>query len=171
MGVTRFIRSLLGAAVLFAVATPAPLPAADRLHPPVDDIAYMAHCGVCHPAYPPEWLPAAAWQRILDTLADHFGEWVELDAAPRRHVGRFLQGRSRDRSSSPLAVRLRETARSAGTARITATAYFTAVHREAPLPAVPSGGVAIAGCHACHIDVEQGNYDLGRRERKSSHRQ
>lgn len=35
-------------------------------------------CSACHNAYPAEFLPAASWNKILDTLDQHFGEDASL---------------------------------------------------------------------------------------------
>jgi hypothetical protein len=42
--------------------------------PPVTHAATLKECGECHMAYQPGLLPAASWNRIMDGLADHFGE-------------------------------------------------------------------------------------------------
>jgi nitrate/TMAO reductase-like tetraheme cytochrome c subunit len=45
----------------------------DRM-PPVTDATAKQECGTCHMAFQPGFLPARSWNRIMDGLADHFGE-------------------------------------------------------------------------------------------------
>lgn len=154
------VRLPIAAWVLLAAAAATGGHATEHLHPPVDDNEYIAHCGLCHPAYAPEWLPEVAWRRILDTLDDHFGEWVELAAGQRRPVERFLGRRAADRSDSPLSVRIRDLRRSGLPRRVTGTGFFAAAHRDVPRPADSAAGESLARCGACHVDVERGNYGV-----------
>ena len=151
----------LFATLLLAAAPAGAGPAGKPLHPPVDDFTYIAHCGVCHAAYAPELLPAAAWQRILENLADHFGEWVELEAAPRRDIARFLESRAADRSNAEIARHIAAAPAGAAGDRITAGAFFAERHRNVPPPSAPHlAGEPMADCSACHPGNEQGDYTV-----------
>ena len=39
---------------------------------------YKQECGSCHFAYPPSFLPARSWEKIMKNLSDHFGENAEF---------------------------------------------------------------------------------------------
>ena len=111
---------------------------------------WKAECGSCHIAYPPQLLPAQAWQRIMSGLDRHFGTDASLDAAAAAEIGLYLErysGSERRAQTAP------------GSLRITETAWFRREHDEVPLaswkhPAVKSA----ANCAACHTSAEQGDF-------------
>jgi hypothetical protein len=43
---------------------------------PVANQTYRETCRECHFAYQPELLPSASWQKILNQLDDHFGDFI-----------------------------------------------------------------------------------------------
>ena len=53
---------------------------------PVTDPLVKKECGSCHMAFSPQLLPKRSWQKLIDTLADHFGENASLPDAQRRTV-------------------------------------------------------------------------------------
>lgn len=52
---------------------------------PVLDI-YTQECTSCNMAYPPDLLPVASWQRIMDTLDKHYGVDATLDKASLQKI-------------------------------------------------------------------------------------
>jgi len=60
------------------------------------DAAWAEECGACHVAYPPQLLPAASWTRIMDGLADHFGENAELPADTANRIRAYLVAHAAD---------------------------------------------------------------------------
>lgn len=64
---------------------------------------YQAECGACHLANPPGMLPVASWVRLLDGLADHFGENAELDPETRASLLSWL-----GKNAASLTYRLKE---------------------------------------------------------------
>lgn len=110
---------------------------------------YQQECGACHVAYPPDLLPAASWQRIMNTLDKHFGADASLDAVTGKELLDWLNanaGGKRARQSPP-------------EDRITRAPWFVREHDEVAavtwkLPAVKSA----ANCAACHTKAEQGDY-------------
>ena len=89
--------------------TGAPVPGADS--------SYTQDCGTCHLAYPPGLLPARSWNRILDTLDDHFGENAELPAADRERA--FLTQNAADRIANKRSRRVIVSLHGATPTRIT----------------------------------------------------
>ena len=153
--------SLAGTLILWAllsVSTGPPAAAEGQcLHPPVENPDYIANCGVCHPAYAPELLSAESWGRILEGLDLHFGEWVELEDAPRREIGRFLENRAANRSGAEITRRLTAPA---GSDRITDGADFVRRHAQvSPPPNTRRLDRPMADCTSCHPGAEQGFYD------------
>jgi len=60
-----------------------------RLAPIKDKITYT-ECSACHMAYPAGLLPKASWNKIMDTLPNHFGEDASLDPKAVKHIRAYL---------------------------------------------------------------------------------
>lgn len=132
---------------------------------PGSDPTYTSECGACHLAYPPGLLPARSWERIMDGLADHFGDNAELPAADNYALRAYLTATSGDRSAH---TRSRGFAASvapdAAPLRITDTLYFRRQHHEIPTSMVQNNRqvLSFANCQACHRDAGAGSYDEDR---------
>lgn len=142
---------LLPLAALFAVATASAGEHRYALPP-----AYVAECGSCHVAYPPDLLGSANWTTIMQGLDRHFGADASLDGKSQREIGDFLQSRASTRDKH-LA--------NGKPPRLTETTWFRKEHRGLT---VPAKGSSIAQCNACHTRAEQG--DFGEASLKSGHR-
>lgn len=138
----------VAATALFGTAARADGPQASRL-PPLPE--YTQECASCHIAYPPSLLPAASWQRVIESLSRHYGTDASIDAATARTLSTWLQANAgsgkRAREQPP-------------EDRITRSAWFQRKHDEVPaatwkLPAVKSP----ANCVACHTGAEQGDFN------------
>jgi hypothetical protein len=111
---------------------------------------WQTECGSCHVAYPPRFLPAGAWRRIMSSLDRHFGTDASLDAGATREIGAFLEA---------FAGREGRKAGSDGPPRITGTAWFVHEHDEVRAavwrkPEVKSP----ANCEACHARAGVGDF-------------
>ena len=71
--------------VVALLMTAAAIPVAEggERVPPVTDPVVKKECGSCHMVFPPQFLPRRSWQKLADTLADHFGENAGLGDAQR----------------------------------------------------------------------------------------
>ena len=128
---------------------------------PVQSAPYQEECGGCHFAYQPGLLPAASWQRIMDSLEDHFGENAELDQETADQLRASLIANAADRVRTGRSVGIANSLRGSAPLRITETTYFRRHHHEIPARAVkdnPEVG-SFSRCDACHTDAAQGNYD------------
>ena len=142
--VSTWLASLLASTILAA----AEAMAGSNLVTPAN-AAWTKECGSCHVAYPPQLLPKEGWQRVMSGLERHFGADASLDPVAAAQIEAYLE-----RYSGPEGAR-----RSAGTVRITESAWFVHEHREVPPatwshPAVKSA----ANCAACHTTAEQGDF-------------
>ena len=54
------------------------------------DAIYVEECGACHLAYPPGLLPVDSGLKIMQGLADHFGESAELDEETTDYITKYL---------------------------------------------------------------------------------
>lgn len=144
-------RALAAAAALTAVV---PARAADAAVP-IDPLStYRRECGSCHLAYPPGFLPAASWQRLMSNLPKHFGSDASLDAATLAQLQAWLA------ANAGTSKKVRRDPTPPPDDRITRAGWFVREHREIPaatfaLPAVrpPSN------CAACHTQANQGDFD------------
>ena len=69
----------------------APFGHAQRTVPVPALTAYLQECSVCHFAYPPGLLPAAAWKNITDGLPKHFAANVLLNSDTQSVIASWLQ--------------------------------------------------------------------------------
>lgn len=128
---------------------------------PVDDALYQTECGGCHFAYQPGLLPAATWGRIMQGLADHFGENAELAAADRDKITEYLTANAADRAAYSRFAGIGRSMQEGGSLRITDSTYFRRKHHEVPERLVkgnPDVG-SFSQCDSCHTTAAQGIYD------------
>jgi diheme cytochrome c len=138
----------LAAAVLPCLAV-APLGwAGDRAPTPLLP-AYRQECGSCHVAYPPGLLPAAAWQRLLDHLPQHFGTDASLDGATTKALADWLVAHAGAPRATP-----------SPQDRITRSTWFLHEHGDVPPAAWARPAVRSAtNCAACHPQADQGDFN------------
>ncbi len=109
---------------------------------------YLAECGSCHTAYPPNMLPAESWSALLGGLNDHFGQNAELDAATSKQLEDFLRAnaaRSDGASKPPL--------------RITTLPWWRREHDEVPAGVYARKAVMTrSNCGACHPGANEGDF-------------
>ncbi len=129
---------------------------------PATNASYRSECGGCHFAYQPGLLPAAAWQRVMGSLDQHFGDDASLEPALADELLVYLESNAADRNDR---VRSRAFAaqplRGEGPPRITRTAYFQRKHDEVPTRYVtgnPKVG-SFSNCQACHQGADQGDFN------------
>ncbi len=115
--------------------------------------AYTQECASCHMAYPPAFLPAASWQRLMGNLGKHFGVDASLDAPTARAIAAWLK----DNAGSYKRVK-----EEPPQDRITQSAWFLRKHREGEVPANVWKRPAVGSpsrCEACHTTADKGDFD------------
>lgn len=138
----RTLRVAATAALLLATAA-----RADEIErvPPVTHAATQKECGECHMAYQPGLLPAASWNRVMDGLADHFGERATLPEAVAAEIRAYLAGNA-GRGDGRLL-------------RITEQRWWLHEHDfRADIWRRKEVG-SKANCEACHRLADTGDYD------------
>mgnify|MGYP003384606440 CR=1 FL=1 len=113
--------------------------------------AYQQECAACHIAYPPQFLPAASWQALMQNLPRHFGSDASLDPQMVAQLSTWL---------SAHAARSQRMANRPPEDRITTSNWFVREHREVSariwqLSTVNKG----ANCAACHTRAAQGDFN------------
>lgn len=128
---------------------------------PVTNALYAQECGSCHMAYQPGLLPARSWRRLMDGLADHFGDNAELPAAQRETLLAYLVTNAADNASERRVGRIARSVPASQTPlRISETRYLKSEHRELSVRMVERNPQvrSRANCAACHTRAEQGSY-------------
>lgn len=112
---------------------------------------YTTECAACHTAYPPGFLPAASWDRIMGNLSKHFGTDASLDAATTQELTRWIK------ANAASSWRMRD---APPQDRITRSAWFVRQHDEVSAstwkrPAIKSA----SNCAACHTTADRGDFN------------
>lgn len=150
----------LVSATLIAAAMPSH---ADGLQlPPVEDETVRKECGACHMVYAPGLLPARSWTKLVDGLAEHFGDNAELDAATRQRIADYLTADAAGARRGDAKV-LRGLKASVTPDRITELPWWTRKHekkdRVAPRTLEAKGAKFKGDCVACHKQADRGIFD------------
>ncbi len=147
------MKTTIRAAALAAALSGAAAPAFAQQAPGmVAGAKTWAHeCGACHMAYPPFFLPARSWSKLLDHLSHHFGEDASLDPATTSKIKKFLMANAADSPSGNPEI-LRGLPASVTPVRITDMPFWRRIHGWLLGPGVGSGpGIRTAAkCNACH---------------------
>ncbi|MDP3940396.1 MAG: diheme cytochrome c [Deltaproteobacteria bacterium] len=147
--------------LLSTVVTPSPA-AGDERVPPVTDPVVNQECGSCHMAFQPQFLPQRSWQKLVDTLADHFGEDASLGETERAAVLDYHLSNAADGPKGGRAARKygRRIAVGQAPLRITETPWWVKEHQEVRADKWRSREVkSKANCLACHKRAEEGIYE------------
>ena len=119
---------------------------------------YNSACGECHMAFPPQLLPRASWQKVLASLADHFGEDASIPAADAAAVIAYLDGHASE-GSDLKAAHYFGVADATEPRRITAMDHWHRIPDDLPAAAFKAKAVGSkANCAACHHDAESGRF-------------
>lgn len=130
-----------------------------RFQPPVN-ANYEETCGACHFAYPPGLLPEASWKKILENLADHNGESVEIDEPVQQEIRDYLTTHSADKSRTEWSRKIMRSIGSRVPVRITDIPYIKRKHHEVPSKVFKHVSVeSRSNCIACHQGADRGNFD------------
>ena len=153
-------RSFFPGCLIFAVlaATPA---LANGAFPKVANEAVLLECSDCHLAYQPQMLPQRSWRKLMEGLADHFGEELSLDDETRDEVLGYLLDNAADSGKSKKGRKfIKGIGRDDAPIRITETPRWRKKHHELPDRVWSDPRVEFKGqCEVCHTEAERGRYD------------
>lgn len=153
-------RILIAASVIISMGAAARVVADDRFSPIANEVV-RSECSDCHIAYQPEMLPQRSWRRLMEGLADHFGEELSLDEETTQQVLRYLTDNAADKSKKKRPQKFLRGLHSGDTPiRITDTPCWKKKHRELPESVWLDSRIASKGeCEICHTEAERGFYD------------
>lgn len=123
-------------------------------------LRYREFCKQCHMPYPPEFLPAASWEKLLKDPKDHFGEVLLLDPESRTWLVEYLTAHSAERSDSKKARKILEGLGGQTPLRLTETPYIRNKHAKIPPETMKKPAVgSLSNCQACHQRAGEGVLD------------
>ena len=123
---------------------------------------YLGECGSCHFVYHPSFLPARSWQELMMTLAEHFGDNIELQADVQKTLIDYLTKNAADFSDNELAKKLlQDVAKVEVPVRISRLPYFVYAHDDLSRQMVNDNPKvkSVSYCDKCHTKAESGSYD------------
>lgn len=152
------MRKLILAAMFAAIALPAR--AGDDWMPPVTDPLVNKECGSCHMAFQPGFLPARSWNKLMDGLAEHFGEDASLPADKEAAIRAWLVNNAGDVVGQGRARKAMRRLSPADTPiRLTDTPDFQRKHQLPDWRWKDPKVVTKSNCPACHVAAEKGLYE------------
>ena len=148
--------SLILAALLASTAQAS----ADDWVPPITDQLVQKECGNCHMAFQPAFLPKRSWQKIMDTLSDHFGEDASLPDAQIVAIRAYLTKNAGDVKQLGVAQKYMRWVEPGGAPlKITENPAFLREHNFPDRVWKDPKVVTKSNCLACHAQADRGNYD------------
>jgi len=146
---------------LLVVAGSATLALADGSFPKIASQKLLDECSDCHLAYQPQMLPQRSWRKLMDGLADHFGEEVSVDDETRQEVLNYLVENAADAGTSKRGRKFMKGLGSDETPiRITEMPRWRKKHRELPERVWTDPRLEFKGqCEVCHTAAQRGRYD------------
>ncbi|WP_345993603.1 cytochrome b/b6 domain-containing protein [Sulfurimonas sp. HSL-1716] len=120
--------------------------------------AFVAECASCHTLYPPHLLSRASWEKVMNSLDDHFGDDASLDEQTRVSIRDYLMKNSAESSTKESAFYiLNSLKKSEDIIAVTQTPYWKHRHKSIDKNIFSSKEIkSKANCKACHSDIERG---------------
>ena len=150
-------RLALGALLLLGAS---PASAGDDWVPSVRNEVVLKECGTCHMAFQPAFLPSRSWSRMMDGLADHFGDDASLAADKVEIIRTYLTTNAGDVAMQGRARKYMQWVAPGGTPqRITENPDFLRKHRFPDSVWQAPNVMAKSNCMACHPAADRGRYE------------
>ena len=126
----------------------------------VNNPTYTENCGACHFAYQPGLLPSGSWDKILNSLADHFGEAIELEPESKKIIVEYLKANAANYSSAKISSKIMQSIGNQTPKRITEIPYIQKNHHEISQDVIKRESIgSLSNCLACHTTAEEGIYE------------
>ena len=157
----RLFAGCLFVGCLMVAALAATLVLANGAFPKVANEAVLLECSDCHLAYQPQMLPQRSWRKLMEGLADHFGEELSLVDETRDEVLGYLLDNAADSGKSKKGRKfMKGIGSDDAPIRITETPRWRKKHHELPDRVWSDPRVEFKGrCEVCHTKAERGGYD------------
>lgn len=128
---------------------------------PVNNELYKSECSACHMAYQPGFLPARSWEKMINNLADHFGENAELGENDRKAIMDYAMQNAADFSNFKRSKKImRSLSANETPLRITEVRYIIKKHDELSDKHVKNNPEvkSLSRCELCHTKADTGSY-------------
>jgi hypothetical protein len=147
-------------AVLLSLAAVPAMAGGDDWVPRVTNEVVLKECGSCHMAFQPAFLPARSWDRLIDGLADHFGEDASAPADQLAVIRAYMTANAGDVTMQGRAGKyIKWVAPGGAPLRITENPDFLRKHRFPDFVWKDPKVLTRSNCLACHRGAETGLYD------------
>ncbi|MBU3014222.1 diheme cytochrome c [Poseidonibacter lekithochrous] len=127
----------------------------------IQNSLYLNECSSCHMGFQAEFLPQRSWNKMMDTLDDHFGVDATFDKSDEVKVREYLLKNASDakRGYGEMKEFSSSISRTSTPLAITEIPKFKREHREVPKRLIVQKDVQrISNCMACHTDAKEGLY-------------
>ena len=122
---------------------------------------YKKTCSQCHLAFPPEFLPAASWSKLMGSTENHFEGSIDIDDKTKGVILAYLKGKGAESSQAKIPQKIMASLDGRIPLRITEVPYIIKKHRKykEEFKRKPIG--SFSNCGACHMLADEWNF--GRR--------
>jgi len=124
---------------------------------------FYKKCGNCHNIYPPFLLPKRSWEKVMNSLDNHFGEKItdsNISLSQQISIKEFLTTNSAETSTREVSVRIMKSLGERRPKAITKTPFWRKIHKDIPISTYKNKKIKDrSNCKACHKDFEYGNLD------------
>lgn len=147
-------------AVSLSLATVPAVAGGDDWVPPVTNQVVLKECGGCHMAFQPAFLPARSWDRLMEGLADHFGEDASVAPDQLAIIRAYMTANAGDVTMQGRAGKyMKWVAPGGAPLRITENPDFLRKHRFPDSVWKDSKVLTKSNCLACHAAADRGRYE------------
>jgi hypothetical protein len=135
------------------------------------DSVYIEECGSCHLPYPPMLLPAKSWQKLMQSLNNHFGDDTSLDQQSQKYIANYLQQQAMETKPDSRARHWLNTQANETSIRVTELPGFVEDHDDAYRRMGESSRKTgfFSPCADCHKEAADGIFDKERMFRGVRH--
>jgi len=122
---------------------------------------YVNECASCHMAFQAQFLPKRSWNKMMDTLENHFGVDATLEKIDEDKIRKYLVDNSSDSrfAYGEMAEFANSISRSSTPLAISEVPKFKREHRKISKRLISQKEVkSISNCLACHTDAKEGLY-------------
>lgn len=114
---------------------------------------FVKECASCHMLYAPFLLSSDKWQKMMNSLENHFGDDASIDEGDNAKIAEFLMANAADKSHTKWAVKFRKNDEIA----ITKSPYWIKKHKKINEKVFAKNEIkSKANCLACHEKIDLG---------------
>lgn len=127
----------------------------------IKNTLYLKECGACHFAYHSELLPKRSWEKLMNTLDNHFGDNATLDEPTKTELLNYLLKNAAENSSVKVSKKIISSIKADETpVRISDTNYYKKEHRKIKPEVFNRKAIGSpSNCIACHPTADKGDYE------------